>query len=93
MTKIKTLADRGLIYCDITNYENYTMPELVEEFCQTIPAFFNSFKHLRVLYSIDRELTDHMMLELRADLLYPPAAPISHFIARIIHSFFINVTN
>ena len=90
MTKIKTLADRGLIYCDITDYEQYTMTELIDEFCEIIPAFFNSYKHLMQLYSKNRDLTDHMMLQLRADLLSPPTARTSHFVARIIHSYFIN---
>jgi len=91
--KIKTLADRGLIFCDITNYEEYTMPELVNEFCTTLPVFFNSYKHLKVLYSKDRDLMDQLMIQLRADLLYPPTAHTSHFVARIIHSYFINVSN
>lgn len=81
----------GFIQCDITNYENYTMMELVEEFCSEVPCFFSSYYHLHLLFTHRFEQADKAMVYLRSDLLTPPEAPLQAKLARIIHTYFINL--
>jgi len=89
--KIRHLKFYGYIQCDITGYEEYTPMELVGEFCEDIPTFFNSHDHLEGLYTDNYGEADRKMRELRDDLLSPPRAHVSAKLACIIHHYFHNL--
>ena len=89
--KIGHLSFYGFIHCDVSNYQDYTIPELVEEFCEEVPCFFMSYYHLHLLFTHRFEECDKAMVELRADFQSYPAAPLQAKIARIIHMYFINL--
>ena len=79
------------IQCDITNYEHYTMVEMVEEFCLEVPCFFKSYYHLHLLFKHRVNEADKAMFNLRTDLQLPPAAKVQTKLARIIHAYFVNL--
>ena len=85
------LSFYGFIQCDVTNYERYTMPELVNEFCSEVPCFFMSYYHLHLLFKHRYDEANQAMFDLRTDLQLPPAARVQTKLARIIHMYFINL--
>ena len=85
------LSFYGFIQCDITNYEHYTMVEMVEEFCLEVPCFFKSYYHLHLLFKHRVNEADKAMFNLRTDLQLPPAAKVQTKLARIIHAYFVNL--
>ena len=91
VVKIGHLGFYGFLQCDITNYENYTMMELVDEFCEEVPCFFYSYDHLHLLFKHRFEKCDEAMVCLRSDMLSYPPAPLQAKLARIIHTYFINL--
>ena len=89
--KFKNLFFYGLIHCDITNYEEYNIIELVDEFCEVVPSFFVSYDHLYLLFKHRFNEVDRAMVSLRTDLLSPPSGQLQGKIARIIHMYFVNL--
>lgn len=89
--KFKNLFFYGFIHCDITNYEEYNIIELVNEFCDVVPSFFVSYDHLYLLFKYRFNEVDRCMVNLRTDLLYPPSAQLQAKIARIIHMYFVGL--
>lgn len=86
--KLRDLKLYGYVQCDISNYEAYTMVELVDEFCSEVPCFFKSYDNLQLLFTHRFEKATKAMVWLRCDLLAHPVAPVQAKIARIIHQYF-----
>jgi len=89
--KLGHLSFYGFIQCPVTNYEDYSLIELVEEFCEVVPCFFDSYDHLHLLFKHRFAQCDTAMVYLRTDFLCHPIAPVQAKIARIIHMYFINL--
>ena len=89
--RIYHLKEYGIVQCDISNYENYTMQELVEEFCSVVPCFFRNYDELADNFEHNFKRCDSSMVQLRADLLTPPAARLQARLARIVHGYFIGL--
>jgi len=87
--KFKDLFFYGFIHCDISNYEDYNIIELVQEFCDEVPTFFYSYDHLHLLFKHRFNEVNKAMVQLRADMLSYPAAPLQAKIARIIHMYYV----
>ena len=89
--KLKHLRVYGFVHCDIGRYEEYSMIELVDEFCSEVPCFFNSYDHLNLLFTNRFHQCNEMMNRLRADFLEYPSAPLQVKITAIIHDYFSNL--
>lgn len=87
-TRLKHLFFYGFIHCDISKYEEYTIIELIEEFCEEVPTFFKTYDDLYLLFTHRWENCDRAFVQLQTDLLSPPAGFLQAKIARIIHSYF-----
>ena len=89
--RIYHLKKYGIIHCDISNYENYTMQGLVEEFCEVVPCFFRNYDELADKFEHNFKRSNADMVQLRADLLTPPAARLQARLAHIVHGYFIGL--
>ena len=79
------------MHCDMANYENYTIIEIINDFCEIVPSFFFSYDHLYLLFTHRYKECDKLMVRLRTDLMSYPPAPVQAKLARIIHMYFINL--
>jgi len=91
--KLGHLSFYGFLHqhCDISNYEEYSIIELMEEFCEIVPCFFYSYEHLHLLFKHRFHEVDKALLQLRADLLFPPSAPLQAKLACIIHMYYLSL--
>mgnify|MGYP001289776386 CR=1 FL=1 len=89
--KLKHLRVYGFVHCDISRYEEYSMIELIDEFCSEVPCFFDSYGHLHSLFTNRFNECNQMMIRLRADFLEYPSGPVQAKIAVIIHDYFCNL--
>ena len=89
--RIFHLKKYGILHCDLYNYENYTMQELVEEFCSVVPCFFSSYDELAKKFEHNFKRSNASMVKLRADLLTPPAAQRQARLAHIVHGYFLGL--
>jgi hypothetical protein len=89
--RIFHLEKYGILHCDLSNYENYTMQELVEEFCSVVPCFFKSYDDLADKFENNFKWCNASMVQLRADLLTPPAATLQARLAHIVHGYFLGL--
>tara|TARA_B110000858_G_C17756983_1_gene452622 strand:+ start:175 stop:507 length:333 start_codon:yes stop_codon:yes gene_type:complete len=89
--RIFHLKKYGMINCDISNYENYTMQELVNEFCSVVPCFFKSYDELADKFENHFKRSNSDMVQLCADLLTPPAAQQQAKLAHIVRGYFIGL--
>lgn len=86
--KLYELKIHGYLQCDISNYDGYTMVELIDEFCSEVPCFFDSYDNLQVLFTHRYEKANRAMVILRSCFLEEPRAPVQAKLARIIHQYF-----
>jgi hypothetical protein len=89
--RIFHLEKYGILHCDLSNYENYTMQELVEEFCSVVPCFFRNYDELADNFEHNFKRCNASMVQLRADLLTPPAATLQARLAHIVHGYFLGL--
>ena len=89
--RIFHLKKYGIIHCDLSNYENYTMQELVHEFCSVVPCFFRNYDELADKFEHNFKRCNASMVQLRADLLTPPAARLQARLAHIVHRYFLGL--
>ena len=89
--RIFHLKKYGIIHCDISNYENYTMQQLVNEFCSVVPCFFRNYDELADIFEHNFKRCNASMVQLRADLLTPPAAQRQARLAHIVHGYFLGL--
>ena len=89
--KLKHLKVYGYIQCDTSGYDEYTMIELVDEFCSEVPSFFVSYDHLELLFRERYRECGEMMNWLRRNFLAPPVAPLQAKLAAIIQNYFCNL--
>ena len=89
--RIYHLKKYGILHCDLSNYENYTMHELVEEFCSVVPCFFRNYDELAYNFENNFKRSNANMVQLRADLLTPPAARLQARLAHIVHGYFLGL--
>ena len=90
-TTLRQLRFHGFMQCDITNYESYTIIELIREFCGVVPCFFYSYDHLYLLFTHRYKECNIMMERLQADLNIYPRAPLQAKLAKILHTYYINL--
>ena len=91
--KLYHLKFYGLLHCDISNYENYTMDQLIDEFCSVVPCFFSSYNELAHQFTNNFKQCNTDMVQLCADLLLPPAAHIQAKLALILHEYFLGLVS
>lgn len=88
--KLKHLKFYGYFQCDISNYEEYTMIELVNEFCSEVPCFFNSYDHLECLLEFSSAQSMLGLTELSVTF---EDAPVQSKISLIIYEYFAQHAN
>ena len=63
----------------------------MNEFCDVVPSFFESYDHLYLLFKYRFNEVDRAMVNLRTDLLSPPSGALQAKIARIIHMYYVSL--
>lgn len=89
--KLHNLKFYGFLHCDITNYEHYTVIEVINDFCEVVPCFFRSYSDLNYYFTNQFEECNSAMIRLRVDLLLPPRAATQSQMVTIIHDYFISL--
>ena len=86
--KLNILHSQKHIKFDISKYEEYSIIELVEEFCSVVPSFFNSYDELYMLFMENPPALLRKLEEQVVNFLTPPTGQYQAHTANIILQYF-----